>query len=51
MADSPFGFVRGAAAVMAFDRSSTPTTGLRVEACGDAHIRNFGQVRHAGTQR
>jgi uncharacterized protein (DUF2252 family) len=43
MADSPFGFLRGAAAVMAFDLSSTPTTGLQVQACGDAHIRNFGK--------
>ena len=38
----PFGFLRGAAAVMALDLSSTPATGLHVQACGDAHIRNFG---------
>jgi len=43
MAYSPFGFLRGAAAVMAFDLSSTPTTGMRVQACGDAHIRNYGK--------
>jgi uncharacterized protein (DUF2252 family) len=43
MADSPFGFLRGAAAVMAYDLSTTPVTGLRVQACGDAHIRNFGK--------
>jgi len=42
MADSPFGFLRGAAAVMAQDLASTPVTGLRVQACGDAHVRNFG---------
>ena len=42
MAESPFGFLRGAAAVMALDLSSTPATGLHVQACGDAHIRNFG---------
>jgi uncharacterized protein (DUF2252 family) len=43
MAATPFGFLRGAAAVMAYDLSATPTTGLRVQACGDAHIRNFGK--------
>ena len=42
MAESPFGFLRGAAAVMARDLSTTPATGLNVQACGDAHIRNFG---------
>ncbi len=43
MAESPFGFLRGAAAVMALDLSATPVTGLRVQACGDAHVRNFGK--------
>jgi uncharacterized protein (DUF2252 family) len=43
MAASPFGFLRGAAAIMAFDLGSTPATGLRVQACGDAHVRNFGK--------
>jgi uncharacterized protein (DUF2252 family) len=43
MADSPFGFLRGAAAVMALDLSTTPATGLRVQTCGDAHVRNFGK--------
>ena len=42
MVESPFGFLRGAAAVMALDLSTTPATGLNVQACGDAHIRNFG---------
>jgi uncharacterized protein (DUF2252 family) len=42
MAESPFGFLRGAAAVMAADLVSTPCTGLSVQLCGDAHIRNFG---------
>jgi len=42
MAESPFGFLRGAAAVMALDLAATPVTGLHVQACGDAHIRNFG---------
>jgi uncharacterized protein (DUF2252 family) len=42
MHQSPFAFLRGAAAVMAFDLSASPTTGLRVQACGDCHIMNFG---------
>jgi uncharacterized protein (DUF2252 family) len=43
MAESPFAFFRGAAAVMAMDLSSNPVTGLRVQACGDAHVTNFGK--------
>ena len=39
---SPFTFLRGAAEVMARDLASTPTSGLRVQACGDAHLLNFG---------
>jgi uncharacterized protein (DUF2252 family) len=39
---SPFTFYRGAAAVMAADLSKTPSTGIVVQACGDAHISNFG---------
>ena len=39
---SPFTFFRGAALVMANDLASTPTTGLRVQLCGDAHLANFG---------
>src|ERR1700722_13741945 len=42
MAASPFGFFRGAAAVMAADLASTPVTGIEVPACGDAHLSNFG---------
>jgi uncharacterized protein (DUF2252 family) len=42
MSQSPFAFFRGAAALMAFDLSKTPATGLRVQACGDCHIANFG---------
>ena len=42
MADSPFAFYRGAAAIMAADLATTPISGLRVQACGDAHIMNFG---------
>ena len=39
---SPFTFYRGSAAIMAWDLSRTPTTGLRVQCCGDAHLSNFG---------
>ncbi len=39
---SPFTFYRGAAAVMAADLAPTPTSGIVVQACGDAHISNFG---------
>jgi len=42
MAVSPFAFFRGAAAVMAADLATTPVSGLRVQACGDAHLSNFG---------
>ena len=39
---SPFTFYRGAAAVMAADLAATPVSGIVVQACGDAHIANFG---------
>jgi uncharacterized protein (DUF2252 family) len=39
---SPFTFYRGAALVMAADLHSTPTSGLRSQLCGDAHLSNFG---------
>jgi len=42
MLTSPFAFYRGAAAIMAADLATTPHSGLRVQACGDAHISNFG---------
>ena len=42
MAESPFAFFRGGAAIMAMDLSTTPVTGLTVQACGDAHVANFG---------
>lgn len=42
MAASPFAFYRGAAAIMASDLNATPTSGIRVQACGDAHLMNFG---------
>jgi uncharacterized protein (DUF2252 family) len=39
---SSFTFYRGAAAVMAADLATTPNSGIVVQACGDAHISNFG---------
>jgi uncharacterized protein (DUF2252 family) len=42
MLQSPFAFLRGAAAVMAHDLAATPATGVRVQACGDCHLMNFG---------
>ncbi len=39
---SPFTFYRGAALIMASDLATTPTSGLQVQACGDAHLSNFG---------
>ncbi|GAA2811596.1 DUF2252 domain-containing protein [Kitasatospora sp. CM 4170] len=42
MSDSPFAFLRGAAAVMAADLAALPDTGITVQLCGDAHLLNFG---------
>jgi uncharacterized protein (DUF2252 family) len=39
---SPFTFYRGAAKIMAADLADTPTAGLKVQLCGDAHLSNFG---------
>jgi uncharacterized protein (DUF2252 family) len=39
---SPFTFYRGAAKLMAADLKDTPTAGLDVQLCGDAHLSNFG---------
>ena len=42
MVKTPFTFYRGAALNMAADLAGTPVTGLRVQACGDCHLLNFG---------
>ncbi len=42
MAESPFAFFRGTAAVMAADLATTPSIGLHVQLGGDAHCLNFG---------
>jgi uncharacterized protein (DUF2252 family) len=39
---SPFSYYRGAALPMASDLSNTPVSGFQVQACGDAHLSNFG---------
>jgi uncharacterized protein (DUF2252 family) len=39
---SPFAYYRGAALPMASDLTTTPASGLAVQACGDAHLSNFG---------
>jgi uncharacterized protein (DUF2252 family) len=42
MLDSPFAFYRGGAAIMAADLAATPTSGIRTQLVGDAHLSNFG---------
>jgi len=42
MVASPFAFLRGSAVIMASDLAGTPTSGLNVVLCGDAHLSNFG---------
>lgn len=42
MMESPFAFFRGSAEIMAADLATTPVSGIRVQACGDAHLCNFG---------
>jgi uncharacterized protein (DUF2252 family) len=39
---SPFAFYRGAALIMAADLAETPSSGIDVQLCGDAHLSNFG---------
>lgn len=42
MAATPYGFLRGAAVVMAADVAALPCTGITPVICGDAHLGNFG---------
>ncbi len=42
MMENPFAWYRGTALNMASDLARTPVSGLRVQACGDAHLANFG---------
>src|SRR5476649_2454200 len=43
MLKSPFAFLRGAASIMAYDLSETPTSGIRTQIGGDCHLMNFGE--------
>jgi uncharacterized protein (DUF2252 family) len=42
LAESPFAFFRGGAAIMAADLAGTPDIGVDAQLCGDAHLANFG---------
>jgi uncharacterized protein (DUF2252 family) len=42
MAQSPFGYFRGAVPVMAADLAALPSTSVMAQICGDAHVRNLG---------
>ncbi|MGW7682006.1 DUF2252 domain-containing protein [Kribbella sp. NPDC054772] len=42
MLSSPFAFFRGGPAIMANDLAGSPTSGITVQVCGDAHLVNFG---------
>ncbi|MDT5339842.1 MAG: hypothetical protein QOD90_5347 [Mycobacterium sp.] len=42
MVDSPYGFLRGTAVVMAEDVAHLPSTGITPVVCGDSHLGNFG---------
>jgi hypothetical protein len=50
MLASPFAFLRGAAAIMAYDLSKSQTSGLTVQSSGDAHMANFGIFASAERQ-
>ena len=42
MAESPYGFLRGTASLMAEDLRGLPHAGLQLTLCGDAHLLNLG---------
>lgn len=42
MSASAFAFFRGSADLMAYDLTASPTIGLNMVLCGDAHLANFG---------
>ena len=42
MLQSAFTFYRGSALQMALDLAATPSSGIDVQLCGDAHLLNFG---------
>lgn len=42
MLSNPFAFMRGSAVLAAYKLAATPNTGIRLQACGDCHLSNFG---------
>ena len=50
MAENPFAFYRGAAAIMAHDLSTLPSPPIQVQLCGDMHVSNFGYFSTAERQ-
>jgi len=46
MVRSAFTFYRGAALTMACDLAAIPTTGIRIQCCGDAHLAILGALPH-----
>jgi uncharacterized protein (DUF2252 family) len=42
MLADPFSFYRGSAAIMAADLAGSPSSGIELMCCGDAHVSNFG---------
>ena len=48
MMASPLAFFRGSAAIMGYDLARTPSSGITVQLCGDAHVGNFGGFTPAG---
>lgn len=42
MSGSPFVFYRGSVEIMAADLAAGKNTGINVQLCGDAHVKNFG---------
>ncbi|HET9837047.1 MAG TPA: DUF2252 domain-containing protein [Candidatus Angelobacter sp.] len=50
MSASPFAFFRGSVEIMAADLGQSPHTGIEVQMCGDAHVKNFGFFATPGSE-
>ncbi len=50
MSESPFAFFRGSVEIMAADLGQSPHTGIEVQMCGDAHVKNFGFFATPGSE-
>jgi uncharacterized protein (DUF2252 family) len=46
---SPFAFFRGVVEIMAADLGASANTGIEVQICGDAHLKNFGFFASPGS--